>query len=132
MMLDGNEKCECPKSDCKRHGKCDECIHFHKTHKLEPYCMRKKSNLKNLSFLGNLPNIGKQLMINLNLAGIHTSQQLKSCGSHRAFMMLRTVDSGACLSALCALEGAIQGVRWHSLSSEIKAELKTFFKAIKD
>ncbi len=29
---------------------------------------------------------------------------------------------------LCALEGAIQGIRWHGLSKERKEELKQFLK----
>lgn len=30
---------------------------------------------------------------------------------------------------LCALEGAIQGMRWHSLSNDIKNDLKCFYES---
>jgi hypothetical protein len=36
------DKCPCRKKSCKRHGKCEECIEYHKTSKWEPYCIRKK------------------------------------------------------------------------------------------
>jgi DNA transformation protein len=32
---------------------------------------------------------------------------------------------------LCSLEGALQGLRWHHLSPEIKAELKAFYQKYK-
>lgn len=35
--------CPCKKEDCKRFGKCEECIDYHKMHKkYAPYCMRKR------------------------------------------------------------------------------------------
>ncbi|MDP4177168.1 MAG: hypothetical protein Q8900_02355 [Bacillota bacterium] len=42
MLENGLEKCSCKKKKCERHGKCTECIEFHKTNKYEPYCKRKK------------------------------------------------------------------------------------------
>jgi DNA transformation protein len=36
-------------------------------------------------------------------------------------------DQG-CLCKLYALEGAIQGVRWHDLPPQIKDKLKTLYK----
>ncbi|MBS6511016.1 MAG: TfoX/Sxy family DNA transformation protein, partial [Clostridiales bacterium] len=41
----------------------------------------------------------------------------------------RKADPGICLSALQALEGAVRGVRWHSLPSEVKQDLKAFYRA---
>jgi uncharacterized protein with FMN-binding domain len=35
--------CNCKKKNCPRHGKCEECIAYHKTAKREPYCLRKGS-----------------------------------------------------------------------------------------
>lgn len=52
-------------------------------------------------------------------------------GSENAFIRLMTVDEGACLNMLCALEGAIQGVRWHSLNASKKLELKQFYDQVK-
>jgi len=81
--------------------------------------------------LTNLPNIGKTLAEKLRLVGIESIQDLKSVGSENAFIRLMTVDEGACLNMLCALEGAIQGVRWHSLNAGKKLELKQFYDQVK-
>lgn len=85
------------------------------------------SNTQQLTLL---PNIGKVVAEKLIQVGIETPEQLKSIGSKNAFIRLRTVDSGACLSMLCGLEGAIQGVRWHSLDKSKKEELKEFIKSL--
>ena len=42
MLLNGMQECSCKKKKCERHGKCDECVEFHKNGKREPYCMRNK------------------------------------------------------------------------------------------
>ena len=78
--------------------------------------------------LSKMPNIGKVLSEKLVQVGIDTPEKLKATGSENAFIRLKTVDSGACLSMLCALEGAIQDIRWHNLNKERKAELKAFLK----
>ena len=78
--------------------------------------------------LSKMPNIGKVLTEKLVQVGIDTPEKLKAAGSENAFIRLKTVDSGACLSMLCALEGAIQDIRWHNLDEERKAELKAFLK----
>jgi hypothetical protein len=43
MLENGLVKCNCKKKSCLRHGKCAECIEFHKTNKREPYCKRKNA-----------------------------------------------------------------------------------------
>lgn len=78
--------------------------------------------------LEDMPNIGKVAAERLREAGIETPEQLRAVGSKEALLRLRERDPGACLSMLCGLEGAIQGVRWHDLSAETKAELKEFHK----
>jgi DNA transformation protein len=80
--------------------------------------------------LVSLPNIGKTLAEKLKLAGISTPDQLKSTGSENAFIRIKTIDRDACLDMLFALEGAIQGIRWHNLQENKKLELKEFFKRI--
>ena len=80
--------------------------------------------------LSEMPNIGKVLSERLIAVGINTPEELKSTGSENAFIRLRTVDSEACLSMLCALEGAIQGIRWHDLDNARKTELKEFLKIL--
>jgi len=75
----------------------------------------------------SLPNIGKTLAELLMQAGITSAAQLKATGSENAFIRISAIDPEACLSKLCALEGAIQGIRWHQLSVDRKAALKEFF-----
>lgn len=78
--------------------------------------------------LEQLQNIGKTLAEKLNQVEINSPEQLKTMGSEQAFIKLSTIDEGACYNMLCALEGAVQGIRWHSLSSDKKLELKEFFE----
>ena len=80
--------------------------------------------------LENLPNIGVALADLLREAGINTPEDLYETGAIQAFIRIKAVDPEACLSKLCALEGAVEGIRWHNLSSEKKAELKHFFKLV--
>jgi DNA transformation protein len=81
--------------------------------------------------LSELQNIGKTLAEKLIFAGIETPQQLFTFGSENAFIKLATIDENACINQLYALEGAIQGIRWHDLSHERKLELLEFFKSLK-
>ncbi len=81
--------------------------------------------------LCDLPNIGQVLERQLNDVGIETAEQLNEIGSREAWMRIRFRDPTACLNRLCALEGAIRGVHWHSLPQEIKGELREFFHANK-
>lgn len=83
------------------------------------------------SELTDLPNIGVVLAKLLTQVGITTPQELVSVGSENAFIRLKTVDPTACLSKLHALEGAIQGIRWHSMDKNRREELHIFFKTIK-
>ncbi len=78
-----------------------------------------------------MPNIGRVLEEQLTAVGIETPQQLRDAGSEAAFIRLRTLDPEACTSKLNALEGAIQGVRWHSLDAQRRAELKEFSKSFR-
>ena len=73
------------------------------------------------------PNIGKDCAKKLQQVGIHTFEELKAAGSEQAFLRIKAIDSGACLCVLCALEGAILGIRWHNLPQRRKQELKQFF-----
>ena len=77
--------------------------------------------------LNQLPNIGKVVAEKLIQVGINTPEQLKAIGSEKAFIRIQTIDETACLSMLQALEGAVQGIRWHDLPKERKDELKEFF-----
>ena len=77
--------------------------------------------------LTQLPNIGKVVAEKLIQAGINSPQELREIGSEQAFIRIQTIDESACLSMLQGLEGAVQGIRWHNLPRERKAELKEFF-----
>lgn len=78
--------------------------------------------------LSKLPNIGSNIEEKLKQVGITSYEQLKEVGSKEAWLKMRKIDEGACINSLCALEGAIQGIRWHSLSEDIKIDLKDFYK----
>ena len=81
--------------------------------------------------LTTLPNIGKVLADKLKVIGIDTVEKLQSIGSEDAFIKLKTIDNEACINSLCALEGAIQGIRWHNLDKYRKDELRMFFEMTK-
>lgn len=80
--------------------------------------------------LSKLPNISKVIEEKLNEAGIETIAQLRELGSREAFVKIRLRDNTACVNMLCALEGAVQGIRWHQLSEQTKQELKEFHKTL--
>lgn len=79
--------------------------------------------------LSKLPNIGKVVEEQLNEVGVETVEQLLDVGSKEAWRRIQQIDDSACYNRLCALEGAIQGIRWHHLSAETKEELKQFFRS---
>jgi DNA transformation protein and related proteins len=80
--------------------------------------------------LSKLPNIGKILANKLEEVGIHNAQELKRVGAENTFLKISTIDNEACINMLYALEGAIQGIRWHSLNKERKLALNQFFQML--
>ena len=84
-----------------------------------------------MSTLQELPNIGKELSHMLSEVDINTPEELKQVGTENTFLRLKAIDPGACLSKLCAIEGAIQGIRWHNIDPGRKNELRHFFEMIK-
>jgi len=79
--------------------------------------------------LTDLPNIGKTLADKLNKIGVKNEQDLKQIGSENAILKISAIEkSGVCINMLYALEGAIQGIRWHGLDNEKKDELKAFYR----
>jgi DNA transformation protein len=77
--------------------------------------------------LSALPNIGGKLESQLAEAGIATIEELRAVGSREAWLRILARDPSACLMRLCALEGAIRGVRWHFLDEGTKKSLKEFY-----
>lgn len=82
--------------------------------------------------LTKLPNIGNTLTAKLALVGITNAEDLMQAGSENAIIKLAALEnSGVCINMLYALEGAVQGIRWHGLSKERKQELKEFYQMLK-
>ncbi|MDU6265965.1 MAG: TfoX/Sxy family protein [Anaerocolumna aminovalerica] len=78
--------------------------------------------------LSTLPNIATKLEAQLSDVGITTIQQLQEVGSREAWLRILANDPSACIMRLSALEGAIQGIRWHYLDEDTKESLKEFYK----
>lgn len=81
--------------------------------------------------LTTLPNIAEKLESQLDDVGINTIEELKKVGSREAWLRILARDPSTCIMRLSALEGAIQGVRWHYLDDETKASLKDFYSKYK-
>ena len=81
--------------------------------------------------LAELINIGGVVEGQLNEVGIRTLDELKAAGSKQAWLKIKNIDCSACINRLCALEGAIQGIRWHDLDVDKKSELKEFYNSFK-
>lgn len=81
--------------------------------------------------LKTLPNIAEKLEAQLIEVGIQSIAALQEAGSREAWLRIAAIDPSACYMRLCALEGAIRGVRWHYLDEETKRELKTFYSSKK-
>ena len=83
-----------------------------------------------MSELLDLPNIGKVAEKLLIEADIKTVKELRTIGSKKAFIRIRTIDPTACLHMLYGLEGAVQGIRDTELSQDSKRSLKEFFQKL--
>jgi DNA transformation protein len=77
--------------------------------------------------LSDLPNLGRVAVAQLEQAGIHTPAQLKRLGSIGAALKLEAAGVSVCASKLSALEGAIRGVRWHSIPADERRALSERF-----
>jgi DNA transformation protein len=84
-----------------------------------------------INSLTELPNIGRTLAEKLIAVGITAPNELISIGSENAMIKIKTIDKEACINMLYALEGAIQGIRWHDLDKRRKLELLDFFNQLK-
>ena len=78
--------------------------------------------------LAKLPNIATKLELQLFEVGITTELELRTVGSREAWLRILAHDPSACIMRLSALEGAIQGRRWHYLDQETKKSLKEFYQ----
>ena len=79
----------------------------------------------------DLPNIGEEVARLLSSAGIRSPNELKRLGSVAAaarIARIRPADP-PCQSMLSGLEGAIRGVRWHSIPKAERAALWKEYQA---
>jgi DNA transformation protein and related proteins len=74
--------------------------------------------------LSDLPNLGKVVAAQLERAGIRTPADLKRAGAVGAAVKLEATGVSVCASKLSALEGAIRGVRWHTIPSRERKALQ--------
>jgi len=79
--------------------------------------------------LTDLPNLGKTVVGELERAGVRTPGELRRAGSVGAALKLTQVGVSVCASKLCALEGAIRGVRWHSIPADEREALVKRFES---
>lgn len=79
--------------------------------------------------LADLPNLGKVVAPQLKRAGVETPSQLRRLGSVGAALKLTEAGVDVCSSKLSALEGAVRGVRWHSIPADERADLVRRFEA---
>jgi len=81
-----------------------------------------------LETLTELPNIGNTLAEKLVSIGIHNYEELLSLGSVEvALKICDGLDPGVCYNMLYAIEGAIRGVRWHTIPKDERDLLKREF-----
>jgi 8-oxo-dGTP diphosphatase len=100
---------------------------------LQPYFFNtvlEMINEQDFISLTKLPNIGITLAEHLLSAGIHSPADLTSLGTEEVFKRIQSIMPDACISQLYAIEGAIQGVRWHSIDSARKEELRLFYNQL--
>jgi DNA transformation protein len=65
--------------------------------------------------LTTLPNIGQKLATLLDTAGIDSPKELSAIGSVEAVLRITGHKPLTGYNMLYAIEGAIRGVRWHSI-----------------
>lgn len=90
----------------------------------------KEMDEKGFNDLTALPNIGISLAESLMSAGITNPKELIELGTEKTFLRLQAADENACISQLYAIEGAIAGVRWHSLDNLRREELRLFYNQL--
>ena len=82
--------------------------------------------------LALIPNIGKELEKQLNMAGIFTYSELKQEGAKNAWLKIQKFDSSACIHRLMSLEGAVERIKKSLIADEKRPSLKNFTTLIKN
>ncbi len=78
--------------------------------------------------LTDLPNLGNVVAAQLTSVGVATPAQLRKLGSVGAALRLANAGISVCSNKLSALEGAIRGVRWHSIPKDERTDLRKRFE----
>ncbi len=73
--------------------------------------------------LGDLQNLGPKSQAMLAAAGIHSLEQLRTLGSVRAYLRVKSTGANASLNLLWALEGALTGLHWQVVAREHRLSL---------
>ncbi|MCX4370264.1 MAG: TfoX/Sxy family DNA transformation protein [Dysosmobacter sp.] len=81
--------------------------------------------------LTTMKNIGGKMARKLASVGITSPEELIREGAKQTFFRLKTLYPNVCLVHLYALEGAVRGVNFDSLSRDVKTDLKEFNDALK-
>ncbi len=81
--------------------------------------------------LKELPNISNVLSAQLLAVGINSAEQLREIGAEKAIIMLVQNRVDVCHNKACAIEGAIQNIRWHNLDKDSKNMVKAILSNIK-
>jgi len=83
------------------------------------------------SDLRGLPNIGAETAGLLIAAGIRSAEELRQVGAVAAAARIGAIrpDDPPCRSRLAGLEGAIRGVRWHTIPQEEREALWLTYQA---
>ena len=68
--------------------------------------------------LTTLPNIGEKLAAKLETGGVTSRKELSDLGSVAAVLRITGGEPLTGYNMLYAIEGAIRGVRWHSIPKE--------------
>lgn len=76
--------------------------------------------------LASMRNIGKEMERKLKAVGIFSAEELAQTGSKEAFFRLKTRFPNICLVHLYTLQGALDNMKYHQLSDEVKRDLKDF------
>jgi DNA transformation protein len=89
--------------------------------------MQERAELDDLTAL---PNIGPALAAKLRESGIASYDELARLGSAGAMLRICSGEKVTRFNMLYALEGAIRGVRWHSISKDERAELRAELRRV--
>ncbi len=74
--------------------------------------------------LSRLPNIGRVLAGELASCGIASTAMLMDLGTLETAWRLKQAGFHVCAHKAYAIEGAIQGIRWHHLSRGTKNRIR--------